>query len=1002
MPTPVTTARQCLTEETARALDDAVSVARRRSHAQTTSLHAVSGLLTMPSSILREVCISRAAHNTPYSSRLQFRALELCVGVSLDRLPSSKSTPTTTVEEDPPVSNSLMAAIKRSQATQRRHPETYHLHQIHGNNNTETTSVLKVELKYFILSILDDPIVSRVFGEAGFRSTDIKLDVLHPPVTSQFSSRFTSRSRIPPLFLCNLPESDSGRVRFGFPFGDLDENCRRIGEVLARKDKKNPLLVGVCGVEALKTFTDSINRGKFGFLPLEISGLSVVSIKISEVLVDGSRIDIKFDDLGRLKSGMVLNLGELKVLASDVFSVDVIEKFVLKLADLLKLHREKLWFIGSVSSNETYLKLIERFPTIDKDWNLHLLPITSSSQGLYPKSSLMGSFVPFGGFFSSTSDFRIPSSSSMNQTLPRCHLCNEKYEQEVTAFAKSGSMIDDQCSEKLPSWLRNVEHEHEKGNLGKVKDDPNVLASRIPALQKKWDDICQRIHQTPAFPKLSFQPVRPQFPLQLGSSSQTKMSLGSPTEKIVCTRTSESFQGMVALPQNPPHQPGLSVKISKPKHTEDLSSSTTNSPLSFVTTDLGLGTIYASKNQEPSTPVSVERRDFEVIKEKQLLSASRYCKDFKSLRELLSRKVGFQNEAVNAISEIVCGYRDESRRRNNHVATTSNVWLALLGPDKAGKKKVALALAEVFCGGQDNFICVDFKSQDSLDDRFRGKTVVDYIAGEVARRADSVVFIENVEKAEFPDQIRLSEAMRTGKLRDSHGREISMKNVIVVATISGSDKASDCHVLEEPVKYSEERVLNAKNWTLQIKLADTSNVNKNGPNKRRQEEAETEVTELRALKSQRSFLDLNLPVDEIEANEDEAYTMSENTEAWLEDFVEQVDGKVTFKLIDFDELAKNIKRNILSLFHLSFGPETHLEIENDVILKILAALRWSSDEEKTFDQWLQTVLAPSFAKARQKCVPAAPFSVKLVASRESPAEEETTGIQQFPARVEVI
>lgn len=527
-----------------------------------------------------------------------------------------------------------------------------------------------------------------------------------------------------------------------------------------------------------------------------------------------------------------------------------------------------------------------------------------------------------------------------------------------------------------------------------VKDDPNVLVSRIPALQKKWDDICQRIHQTPAFPKLSFQPVRPQFPLQLVSSSQSKMSLGSPTEQSV-----RSIR--MAQVQNPPHQLGLSVKITKPKQTEDLTSRTTNSPLSCVTTDLGLGTIYASKNQESNTPVSLERRDFEVIKEKQSLVASRYCKDFKSLRELLSRKVGFQNEAVNAISEIVCGYRDESRRRNN-IATTSNVWLALLGPDKAGKKKVASALAEVFCGDQDNFICVDFQSQDNLDDRFRGKTVVDYIASEVATRADSVVFIENLEKAEFPDQIRLSDAMRTGKLRDSHGREISMKNVIVVATISGSDKDSDCHVLEEPVKYSEERVLSANNWKLQIKLADTSNVNKNGLNKRRQEEAETEMTELRALKSQRSFLDLNLPVDEIEADVDEAYRMSENTEAWLEDFVEQVDGKVTFKLIDFDELAKNIKRNIISLFHRSFGPETHLEIENDAILKILGALRWSSDEEKTFDQWLQNVLAPSFAKARQKYVPATPFAVKLVASRDSSAEEETTGIQQFPARVEVI
>ncbi|CDY67448.1 BnaAnng24300D [Brassica napus] len=921
MPTPVTTARQCLTEETARALDDAVAVARRRSHAQTTSLHAISGLLTMPSSILREVCISRAAHSTPYSSRLQFRALELCVGVSLDRLPSSKPSPTTTTtteneaEEEPPVSNSLMAAIKRSQATQRRHPETYHLHQLHGGV-TQTTSVLKVELKYFILSILDDPIVSRVFGEAGFRSTDIKLDVLHPPVT-----RFP-RSRCPPLFLCNVTESGSGRARFGYS-GDFDENCRRIGEVLGRKDKKNPLLVGTCGGKALKTFSDSINRGKVGFLPLEISGLSVVSQSCS-----------------KSKTGTVLNLGELKVLTSDAL--------VSRLSELLKLHCEKLWFVGSVSSNEMYLKLIERFPTIDKDWNIHLLPITSSNQGVYPKSSLMGSFVPFGGFFSSTSDFRVPFSNSMNQSrLPRCHLCNEKCEQEVTALGKSG----DQCSEKLPCWLRNVESEQDKGILRQAKDDPNTLAS----VQKKWDDICQRIHQTPAFPKLSFQPVRPQFPLQLVSTLQA---------------------------ENPPHQPGLSVKISKPKHIEDHTTrTTTNSPLSCVTTDLGLGTIY----QESSTPVSLNRRGFELSKEKPL---SRYCKDFKSLRELLSRKVGFQNEAVNAVSEIICGYRDD---RSQLASATSNVWLALLGPDQVGKKKVATTLAEAFFGGRENCVCVDFKAQDRLDDRFRGKTVVDYIAGEVSKRVESVVFIENVDKAEFPDQVRLSDAVRTGKLRDSHGREIGMKNVIVLATTS--------NILDERVEYSEGRVLTPKKCKLQIKLAD--NANKNGLNKRRQELG-TEGTELRAVKSQRSFLDLNLPVDETEANADEeAHAMSENSKAWLEDFFEQVDGKVTFKTIDFDGLAKNIQRSILSHFRRSFGHETRLEIESDAILQILAALRWSPDEEKTVDQWMQTVLSSSFAEARQKYNSNFSFAVKLVASQDSTAEEETAGIQ-LPARVEVI
>ncbi|KAL0732430.1 hypothetical protein Bca4012_008639 [Brassica carinata] len=917
MPTPVNTARECLTEEAAGALNDAVSVARRRSHAQTTSLHAVSALLAMPSSILREVCVSRAARSTPYSSCLQFRALELCVGVSLDRLPTSRSE-----EEgggDPPVSNSLMAAIKRSQANQRRHPESYHLQQIHVGGCQAT--VLKVELKYFVLSILDDPIVNRVFTEAGFRSSEIKLDVLHPPVT-QLSSRFSGARCPPPLFLCNLPSSDSNRE---FPFGGSNENCRRIGEVLSRKERRNPLLVGNSASEALKTFTDAINSGNQTFLPKEISGLRVINI---EKEINEGLTDVKLDELVRVaegdgskSSGLMLNLGELKVL-TDV-NCNVLECLVSMLSDLLK--HDKLWFIGCASSNETYTKLVDRFPTLDKDWDLHVLPITSSR----PKSSLMGSFVPFGGFFSSTSDYRVPLSGRVNQTLPRCHLCNEKYLQEVSAVVKAGSSLSDQCSEKLPSWLRAAETELDKGTKSsttKAIDDTNTLASQTTALQKKWDSICQSIHQT----------LTPQFPVQ------TEKSVRSPPESSLETRKL------------------LNQPISNPKQKEDLTTS--------VPTNLGLGVIYAPKGQETNTMVALNSS-----------LEHKSQNDFKSLRELLSRKVSYQTEAVNAISQIICECKSESMRRNR----TSGIWLALLGPDRVGKKKVASVLSEVFFGGQDNCISVDFGGEHSyLDGKFRGKTVVDYLTGELSRRPHSVVFLENVEKAEFPDQSRLSEAVSTGKLRDSHGRVISMKNVIVVAT-SSIAKDKD----HEPVKFSEERVLSARSWKLQIKLAGSGKVS---VNKRKHEEE----TELRPEKVQRSYLDLNLPVDETGVSLDHE---TEDARAWFDGFMEHVDGKVTFKQVDFDGLAKNIQEKIVSHFKRCFGAETELEIDNEVMVQILAA-SWSSGEEErsVVDQWMRTVLARSFAEARQKYGSNPKVSVKLVASSELAAGVE------LPEKVDVM
>lgn len=49
----------------------------------------------------------------------------------------------------------------------------------------------------------------------------------------------------------------------------------------------------------------------------------------------------------------------------------------------------------------------------------------------------MGSFVPFGGFFSSPSEIKSPLSCS-NKSFTRCHSCDEKYEQEVADILNVG------------------------------------------------------------------------------------------------------------------------------------------------------------------------------------------------------------------------------------------------------------------------------------------------------------------------------------------------------------------------------------------------------------------------------------------------------------------------------------------------------------------------------------------------------------------------------------
>jgi len=278
-------------------------------------------------------------------------------------------------------------------------------------NQNQTASFLKVELKHFILSILDDPIVSRVFAEAGFRSYDVKFALLQPPPPPP-SSRFFHRSS-PPVFLCNIEPDRFETVRF-------DENSRRVVEVLAgksgSKSKRNPLLMGVYAKTALKRFIELVQSGKVGFLPNELDGLKVVSIEneIFEFVVgNGSeeKMGLRFDEVGHLVEqtlgpGVVVSFGEIEDFVKNNNDDDVIDDGVVfvvsKLTRLLEVYGGKIWLVGVAGNCDVYTKFLRLLPNVEKDLDLHVLPVTSatpSMEGLYSKSRYVSLFSFLFCFF---------------------------------------------------------------------------------------------------------------------------------------------------------------------------------------------------------------------------------------------------------------------------------------------------------------------------------------------------------------------------------------------------------------------------------------------------------------------------------------------------------------------------------------------------------------------------------------------------------------------------
>ncbi|KAG6481675.1 hypothetical protein ZIOFF_058294 [Zingiber officinale] len=156
----------------------------------------------------------------------------------------------------------------------------YQQQSVVAPGSASSFSGVKVELQHLVLAILDEPVVSWVFGDAGFCSTDIKLAILCPPPPIL---RFPRAARCPPLFLCNFSSGDgfeatltSGRLVFPFDAAtqlcsdSSEENCRRIGEILTQKmSGQNPMLV-LRGIKFLSIEKEVAELGNCGFEQLSI------------------------------------------------------------------------------------------------------------------------------------------------------------------------------------------------------------------------------------------------------------------------------------------------------------------------------------------------------------------------------------------------------------------------------------------------------------------------------------------------------------------------------------------------------------------------------------------------------------------------------------------------------------------------------------------------------------------------------------------------------------
>lgn len=930
MRTGLSTIQQTLTPEALNVLNCAISEAARRRHGQTTPLHVATALLSSPSSHLRQACLQ--SHPNPSSSHpLQCRALELCFSVALDRLPSS-SSPTASPDELPtsllpPISNALMAALKRAQAHQRRGcPES----------QQQPLLAVKVELDHLILSILDDPSVSRVMREASFSSPAVKVSIENSLSSSPSPSPPPARN----IYLSPRLAGASVLPVATSAGGDL----AKVFDIFTRSEKRNPILVG--DADPGLVMQEAIKQIGRPDAPPALRSVAVISVEkeLSLSSLDGTQIPSKIRDLapmieaqisGGALTGVVLDVGDIKWLVegvsqqqqriSDIGRVAVAEinHLLVQFGSACGGVGPKLWLAGTASC-ATYLRCQVYFPTMEIDWDLQAVPIAPRSHpliGLLPRVGSHGILSRKIESFSTPKGFPAMSNAGVTQRKPSdgldvfcknslCNLCKESYELELANIEvfesekSEGSRVD--ARKSLPRWLQ-------------IAAVPSS-SFQEQELLKKWRDSCFRLHRI-SLPVTSESPVT-----------------GCPLMK----------SGLINPIQPKPGIQPISVLWSPEKHT--------NSAAALVKTDLALGLL-----QKPNT--------------------ARFTSDATSIKRLVNGlldKFSWQAQAASAVAAaVIQSHSGAGKRRNG--SPKADTWLLLAGSDRVGKQKMALTLSDLVFGRPPLIIRLGSQTVASGDEAeesnlsSRGRTTIDRVADALRLNPFSMVFLEDFDRTDSALRGMMRRAMERGRLSDSQGREVGLGNAIFILTAGWlPDELMNS---DHELRLSEKRItkLATSGRQLELQLEEKT--------RKRRHEWLFNDERLSKLRKHSLSLDLNLDADaavDEEAGED-SFNSSDLTvehgqehghgrlivqpplapSSWTSELLELIDATIVFKPIDFDPLRKKVVDSISTKFTEVMGKGLSISIDNDAVDQLSGGVWLGGDSLDLLDEWIEQILVPA-------------------------------------------